>query len=96
MAAVTVANVSSKAIVNFCASKGVASDRLLSAAGIPQNLIDEPGAKIAVLREDERILCCLIDQSVLILRIDRRNSDAVNTLGDEVIDDAFLLRSGTV
>jgi AraC-like DNA-binding protein len=47
MAAVTVANVSSKAIVNFCASKGVASDRLLSAAGIPQNLIDEPGAKIA-------------------------------------------------
>jgi AraC-like DNA-binding protein len=47
MAAVTVANVSSRAIVNFCASRGVASDRLLAAAGISQNLIDEPGAKIS-------------------------------------------------
>jgi len=47
MAAVTVANVSSRAIVNFCVSKGVASDRLLAAAGISQNLIDEPGARIS-------------------------------------------------
>jgi AraC-like DNA-binding protein len=47
MAAAAVANVSSRAIVNFCASRGVASDRLLAAAGIPRNLIDEPGAKIS-------------------------------------------------
>jgi hypothetical protein len=47
MAAVTVANVSSRAIVNFCVSRGVASDRLLAAAGISQNLIDEPGARIS-------------------------------------------------
>jgi hypothetical protein len=47
MAAATVANVSSRAIVNFCASREVASDRLLAAAGIPRNLIDEPGAKIS-------------------------------------------------
>jgi AraC-like DNA-binding protein len=47
MAAVTVANVSSRAIVNFCVSRGVASDRLLAAAGISQNLIDEPGGRIS-------------------------------------------------
>jgi AraC-like DNA-binding protein len=47
MTAGTVANVSSRAIVDLCRSKGVASESLLGAAGIPQRLIAESGAIIS-------------------------------------------------
>jgi AraC-like DNA-binding protein len=50
MAILTVANISSRAIVDFCASKGVASDPLLTAAGIPQRLLAEPGSRISADR----------------------------------------------
>jgi hypothetical protein len=45
MAAVTVVNISPRAILDLCVSKGVASDRLLDVAGISQKLIGEPSPR---------------------------------------------------
>lgn len=47
MTTVTVANVSPRAILDFCKSKGVSSERLLAAPGIHKRQIAEPGAKVS-------------------------------------------------
>ena len=51
MAILTVANISSRAIVDFCASKGVASDPLLTAAGIRQRLLSESRTESGAIGE---------------------------------------------
>jgi hypothetical protein len=50
MYAATITNISSRAIVEFCASRGVPSERLLAAAGIPAEQISEPRARISAER----------------------------------------------
>jgi AraC-like DNA-binding protein len=47
MAAATIANISCRAIIDLCVSKGLAADELLNAAGIPQRLIQEPGRRVS-------------------------------------------------
>lgn len=42
----TVANVTPKGVLDFCRSRGIATERLLSAAGVPPALISEPGARL--------------------------------------------------
>jgi len=50
MYAATITNISSRAIVGFCASRGVPSERLLAAAGIPAEQISGPRARISAER----------------------------------------------
>jgi AraC-like DNA-binding protein len=47
MIAGTIANVSCRAIIDLCLSRGLPSDELLAAAGIAQGLIREPGGRIS-------------------------------------------------
>ena len=46
MPVVTVANVTAKAVMDFCVSRGVRSEGLLAAAGIPPGLLAVPGARL--------------------------------------------------
>jgi AraC-like DNA-binding protein len=46
MVGITIANVSCRAIVNYCESIGVSSERMLAASGISSSGIAEPGGKI--------------------------------------------------
>ena len=47
MPAVSVANVTPRGVVDYCRSKGVSSDGLLAAAGIPSALISVPGSRLS-------------------------------------------------
>jgi AraC-like DNA-binding protein len=47
MGAVTVANRTPRAIVRLCHRKGVATEKLLCAVGIPDKIITDPGARVS-------------------------------------------------
>jgi AraC-like DNA-binding protein len=47
MPAITVANVTPRGVVDYCRSRGVSSDDLLAAAGIPSALISVPGSRLS-------------------------------------------------
>src|SRR3982751_1554114 len=47
MPAVSIANVTSRGVVDYCRSKGVPSEGLLSAAGVPSALLSVPGARLS-------------------------------------------------
>src|SRR5688572_29876344 len=47
MPAITVANVTPRGVVDYCRSRGVSSDGLLAAAGIPSALISVPGSRLS-------------------------------------------------
>jgi len=46
MPSLTVANVTSRGVIDFCRSRGIPSDGLLAAAGIRPSLISEPGSRL--------------------------------------------------
>ena len=48
MPAITVANVTPRAILKFCTARGMATDGVLSAVGIPPSLIADPDARVPV------------------------------------------------
>lgn len=47
MPAITVANVTSRGVVDYCRSRGVSSEGLLAAAGVPSGLISVPGSRLS-------------------------------------------------
>ena len=47
MPAVTVANVTPRGVLSYCQSRGVSSEALLAAAGVPSTLISVPGARLS-------------------------------------------------
>src|SRR5436190_23009540 len=47
MSSRTVTNVTARGVVDYCRSRGIASDGLLSAAGIPPSLIAQAGARLS-------------------------------------------------
>jgi AraC-like DNA-binding protein len=47
MPPVTVANVTPRGVIDFCSSRGVSSDGLLEAAGIPPALVTVPGSRVS-------------------------------------------------